>query len=98
MTFQFSGNFARDMSYSISWGLFALVVLMAGIWKRLPAPRYAAIGLLCVTLVKLFTHDLSQLGQLYRIGAFIMVAFILMFASFLYQRFVSFDAKADEAR
>jgi uncharacterized membrane protein len=62
------------------------------------APRYAAIGLMIVTLLKLFLHDLSNLGQLYRIGAFVIVALILMFASFLYQRFVSFDAKATEAK
>ena len=28
LTFQFSGNFARDMSYSIAWGLFALGLLV----------------------------------------------------------------------
>src|SRR4029453_13781352 len=27
LTFQFSGNFARDMSYSITWALFALLLL-----------------------------------------------------------------------
>src|SRR6185503_19101806 len=32
LTLQFSGNFARDMSYSIGWALFALVVLITGIW------------------------------------------------------------------
>ena len=28
LTFQFSGNFARDMTYSIAWALFALVLLV----------------------------------------------------------------------
>jgi uncharacterized membrane protein len=97
LTFQFSGNFARDMSYSIAWGLFALVLLVTGIWKRLASVRYAAIGLLAVTLLKLFLHDLSELGQLYRIGAFMAVAVILIFASFLYQRFVSFELKDEKA-
>lgn len=91
LTFQFSGSFARDMSYSVAWALFALALLIIGIWKRQPAPRYAAIGLLLATLVKLFFHDLNRLDQLYRIGAFIVVAVILIVASFLYQRFVSFD-------
>ena len=31
LTFQFSGNFARDMTYSIAWALFALVLLVVGI-------------------------------------------------------------------
>jgi len=77
------------MTYSIAWALFALVLLVAGILKRLPAARYAAIGLLCVTLLKLFVFDLARLGQLYRIGAFIGVAVIAMLASFAYQKFFS---------
>jgi uncharacterized membrane protein len=87
LTFEFSGNLARDMTYSIAWALFALVLLVVGILKKLAAARYAAIGLLCVTLVKLFLHDLAQLGQLYRIGAFIGVAVIALVASFAYQKF-----------
>jgi hypothetical protein len=95
LTFQFSGNFARDMTYSIAWALFALALLIVGIAKRQAAARYAAIGLLSVTVLKLFSHDLAQLGQLYRIGAFIGVAVIAILASFAYQRF--FSASAREA-
>ena len=98
LTFQFSGNFARDMTYSIAWALFALVLLVAGIIRRIPAARYAAMALLCVTLLKLFFHDLAQLGQLYRIGAFIGVAVIAMLASFAYQKFFSAGDKAKEAK
>jgi hypothetical protein len=98
LTFQFSGDFARDMTYSIAWALFALVLLVAGILKKIPAARYAATGLLCVTLVKLFFHDLAQLAQLYRIGAFVGVAVIAMLASFAYQKFFSATAKPPEAK
>ena len=87
LTFQFSGSFARDMTYSIAWALFALVLLIAGIVKTTPSSRYAAVGLLSVTMLKLFFHDLASLGQLYRIGALIGVAIIAMLASFVYQRF-----------
>jgi len=89
LTFQFSGNFARDMSYSIAWALFALLLLIVGIRKRTRGARYAGLVLLCVVLLKLFFHDLSQLQQLYRIAALIIVAVIAMVASFLYQRFLS---------
>lgn len=87
LEFQFSGHFGRDMTYSIAWALFALVLLITGIVRKLPAARYGAIALLSVTLLKLFLHDLSRLGPLYRIGAFIGVAVIAMLASFAYQRF-----------
>jgi hypothetical protein len=87
IAFEFGGNFARDMSYSIAWGLFALALLGAGIWKRLQAVRYAAVGLLAVTLLKLFLYDLAAIGSIYRIGALMGVAVIAFVASFLYQRF-----------
>ncbi len=98
LTFQFSGNFARDMSYSIAWALFALLLLIIGIRKRIAATRYAGLALLGVTIVKLFFHDLSQLDQLYRIGAFLAVAVIAILASFLYQRFFAAATKNNETK
>ena len=98
LTFQFSGNFARDMSYSIAWGMFALLLLIVGIRKKTAPVRYASLGLLGVTVLKLFFHDLSQLDQLYRIGAFIVVAIIAIVASFLYQRFLAAVDKNNEAK
>lgn len=98
LTFKFSGNFARDMTYSIAWGLFALGLLVIGIVKKIPAARYAAMALLLVTLAKLFLHDLARLGPLYRIGAFIAVAVIAMLASFAYQKFFSAIAKNQEPK
>jgi hypothetical protein len=98
LTFQFSGNFARDMSYSIVWALFALLLLIVGIRKRSAPARYASLGLLGVTVVKLFFHDLSQLDQLYRIGAFTVVAVIAILASFLYQRFLGAAEKKNETK
>jgi uncharacterized membrane protein len=93
LTFQFSGNFARDMSYSIAWALFALLLLIIGIRQTARPVRYAGLGLLGATILKLFLHDLSQLDQLYRIAAFVVVAIIAIFASFLYQRFLGLSAK-----
>jgi hypothetical protein len=98
LTFQFSGNFARDMTYSIAWALFALVLLVVGILRGLRASRYAALGLLSVALLKLFFHDLARLDQLYRIGAFIGVAIIAMLASFAYQRFFAATLKPAEPK
>jgi len=96
LTFEFTGNFARDMSYSIAWALFALLLLIVGMRKRTAPVRYASLGLLGITVVKLFFHDLSQLDQLYRISAFVVVAVIAILASFLYQRFLGATGKTNE--
>jgi len=89
LTFEFTGNFARDLSYTIGWGLFALALLIGGIFRSSRPTRYAGLGLLAVTLAKLFLHDLARLDQLYRIVAFAGVAVIAIVASFLYQRFLN---------
>ncbi len=98
LTFQFEGNFARDMTYSIAWALFALVLLVIGIARKIPASRYAALALLSVTLLKLFFHDLAHLGELYRVGAVIGVAVIAMLASFAYQRFYAASNSEKEVK
>ncbi|HVF70138.1 MAG TPA: DUF2339 domain-containing protein [Chthoniobacterales bacterium] len=88
LTFSFTGNFARDMTYSIAWALFAFGLLLFGMFKQTRWVRYSGVALLIVTLAKLFLNDLSNLSQLYRIGAFIGVAMVLIVASFVYQRFL----------
>jgi uncharacterized membrane protein len=93
LAFEFSGDFARDMSYTIGWALFALALLSAGIWKGQKSVRYAAIALLSVALLKLFFHDLARLEALYRIGALFAVAVIAILASFAYQRFLPSNEK-----
>ncbi len=96
LTFSFTGNFSRDMTYSIAWGLFALGLIVAGMRIEQRAARYAGVALLGVTLGKLFLHDLNDLDELYRIGAFVSVALILIAASFIYQRFLSPERAAKQ--
>ena len=93
LVFQFSGNFARDMSYTIAWALFALALLLVSIWQHTRAGRYAALALLSVALLKLFFHDLARLDALYRVGALFAVAVIAIVASFAYQRFLPGNEK-----
>ncbi|CAN5266688.1 hypothetical protein BH20VER2_BH20VER2_06480 [soil metagenome] len=88
LTFSFTGNFARDMTYSIAWALFAFALLLVGMKAKVQVVRYAGVALLLVTLLKLFVFDLANLGPLYRIGAFIGVAVVLIVASFVYQGFL----------
>lgn len=91
ITFDFDGSFARDMTYTIAWALYALVLLVIGIWRRNAPTRYACIGLLAIALLKLFLHDLASIESIYRIGALMVVAVIALVASFLYQRFLTDD-------
>ncbi len=80
-------NLARDMTYSIAWGAFALALILLGVLLNTRGARYAGIGLMAVTLLKVFLHDLASLESIYRIAALIGVAVVALAASFLYQRF-----------
>ena len=75
-------------------GSFALGLIVTGMKMNLRAARYAGVALFIITLAKLFLHDLSDLAELYRIGAFVGVAIILIAASFIYQRFLVPDRAA----
>jgi len=89
LAFEFSGNFARDLAYTIAWALFAFGLIVTGVWKRVRGARYSGLALLGVVVLKLFLHDLANLSQLYRIIAFAAFAVIALAASMLYQRFLA---------
>src|SRR5206468_2947706 len=87
---------ARSATPIINWYLYTygiVTICLFAAARLLPPVRYASLGLLGVTVLKLFLHDLSQLDQLYRIAAFVVVAIIAILASFLYQRFLGLSAK-----
>jgi uncharacterized membrane protein len=97
ITFNFSSSLAQDMTYSLAWAAFAIILLCVGIRQTSQGTRYASLGLLMVTIVKVFLHDLWRLGQLYRVASIIGLAIILMLVSFLYQKFLT-KAPAPEIR
>lgn len=90
---RFGDSFARDMVTTIAWSLFALALLSLGIWKKAAPVRYTGIALLGVALIKLFLHDLANIGNIYRVGALMIVAVIALAASYLYQRFLQDEAQ-----
>jgi len=97
LTFKFSESLGQDMTYSLAWAAFATVLLVVGFRLNNAPTRYAGVGLMIVTIVKLFLHDLWQLGGLYRIGSLVGLAVVLMAVSFIYQRFLSAGRTAEEA-
>lgn len=93
LTFDFNASLGQNMTYSLAWGLYALGLLVLGFRFQSAGARYAGMGLLVVTLLKLFLADLWQLGGLYRVGSLIGLAMVLMVVSFAYQRFFGFPGR-----
>lgn len=82
-----NASVGRRMTYSIAWAGYALILILAGFFWRSRGARYAGIGLMVITIAKVFLRDLASLDSLYRIGALGAVAVMALAASFVYQRF-----------
>ncbi|HEY0159255.1 MAG TPA: DUF2339 domain-containing protein [Thermoanaerobaculia bacterium] len=83
-----ASSLARDLTYTIGWALFAIAMLVAGIALGTRGARVAALGLLLVTVLKCFLHDLAQLGGLYRVGSLFGLAVSLVLVGLMLQKFV----------
>jgi uncharacterized membrane protein len=96
ITFNFSASLTQDMTYSLAWTLFALIVLVVGLIIKSRATRLGSLGLFLLTIFKVFLHDLWQLGQLYRVASLIGLAVVLILVSFLYQKYLSGELAKNE--
>jgi uncharacterized membrane protein len=88
ITFNFSSGIAQDLTYTLGWAIYAIVLLTVGILRKARAARLTALLLLVVTVAKCFLHDLWRLGGLYRVGSFIGLAMSLAVVAIVMQRFV----------
>jgi uncharacterized membrane protein len=79
---------ARDATTSVAWAVYALILLAIGVRTRSSSMRWLSLGLLVLTLGKVFLHDLGELEDLYRVGSLVGLAVSLIIVSLIYQRFV----------
>jgi hypothetical protein len=96
LTFNFfSSSLAQDLTYTIGWALFAMIMLVAGIVTATRPARVAAVILLLVTILKCFLHDLPRLGGLYRVGSLLGLAASLVATGILLQKYVTQKPKQE---
>jgi len=89
LTFNFMGSsLAQDLTYTMAWAVFAIAMLVVGIALHVRSARIAALGLLFVTILKCFLHDLARLGGLYRVGSLFGLAVSLVLVGLMLQKFV----------
>lgn len=78
---------AASAAVSVTWALYAAVLLSIGISKRLRGVRLGALALLGITLIKVVVSDLAELDRLARIVSFIALGVVLMSGAWAYHRF-----------
>ena len=81
-------GYAVKLALSAGWGLYAIVLLVAGVVKDVKPLRYLSLAFLLLTVAKVFLYDLSELGGIFRVLSFLGLAIALILVSLFYQRFV----------
>lgn len=96
--------YVKSLSLSLLWAIYAVAALVLGIFRRWRMVRLASLCILAIPILKLFLVDSFQLGQGYRIVAFLALGCILLVGGFLYQRYSAaikgflFEDQASSAR
>ncbi|APQ16371.1 DUF2339 domain-containing protein [Maribacter hydrothermalis] len=75
------------LALSILWGVYALLLIGLGIWKKKKHLRIGAIVLFSITLVKLFFYDISSLNTISKTIVFVSLGVLLLIISFLYNKY-----------
>ena len=77
----------RQLSLSGVWLLYSIAAMVTGIVRNARGPRFFAIGLFGLTILKIFIVDLAFLETLYRVFSFMALGVILLGVSYAYQRY-----------
>lgn len=87
---------AYKLGLSILWGIYALLLIVLGIYKKKKPLRIGAIALFAVTLVKLFFYDIANLDTISKTIVFVSLGVLLLTISFLYNKFKDVIFAEDE--
>ena len=87
---------AQQLALSVVWTVYATVLILAGVKRRVAALRWQALALFGLVAGKVFLFDLSFLERFYRILSFLLLGLVLLLVSFLYQRKVAAEEVGKE--
>ena len=88
LTLTFERAAARDLTTSLAWAVYAVVLLAIGIARGWAVLRWISLAFLVLTIGKVFLYDLGELEDLYRVASLVGLAVSLILVSLVYQRFV----------
>lgn len=86
---------AELYTYSVGWLLLGIAFLLAGTWRKDITLRAISLGVMILTIAKVFLLDAAELEGLYRVFSFLGLGISLLSLSWFYTRFV-FRGTKDE--
>jgi uncharacterized membrane protein len=84
------------LGLSILWGIYALFLIILGIYYRRKDLRIGAIALFGVTLIKLFFYDIVDQDTISKVIIFVSLGILLLIISFLYNKYKALIFDPDE--
>jgi uncharacterized membrane protein len=75
------------LELSILWGLYAVMLIAVGIWKKKKHLRIMAIVIFSVTLLKVFVYDIAHLDTISKTIVLIILGILLLITSYLYIKY-----------
>jgi uncharacterized membrane protein len=80
------GHFARELMVSVTWGVYATVLIVIGLQRHYAPIRYFAMLVFAITIFKVFALDMAELERIYRVSSVIGLGILLLLTSYLYNR------------
>ena len=77
----------EELTLSGLWLLYAIALMVVGLWRRTRWMRVGSIGLFGFIVLKVFIYDLTFLAGPYRSASFVALGIILLAVSYLYGRY-----------
>ncbi|MBW1297608.1 DUF2339 domain-containing protein [Aquimarina litoralis] len=75
------------LGLSILWGIYSLLLIVIGFWKKIKHMRVMAFILFGITLIKLFLYDIAHLNTISKTIVFVSLGLLLLIISFLYNKY-----------
>lgn len=75
------------LALSIFWGIYSVIIIAVGIWKKKKHLRILGIVIFGLTLIKLFFFDLSHLTTIAKTIVLIALGALMLLTSFLYNKY-----------
>jgi uncharacterized membrane protein len=79
---------AENYTHTAAWLLYGAALLVLGIRLKQPIVRYVSLGVMILTVGKVFLWDMRQLRDLWRVFSFLGLGVSLLVLAYVYQRFV----------
>ena len=88
---------ADTLTITIVWGVYALMLIALGIWKKKQHLRIGAFILFGITLVKLFFYDIVHLDTISKTVVLVSLGILLLVISFLYNKYKHLIEEEDKS-